>query len=142
MPHGTPNGSTTIEHIEAGEKWASDIRNMSAHLSGGITFVQSDGLTLDRVVPTGAFDVVFTSNYLEHLASGDEVIAQHEVVARLLRPGGRVIVLQPNIRLLGGAYWDFIDHMVALTEASLTEAAELAGFETTRVLKRFLRPAR
>jgi SAM-dependent methyltransferase len=130
-----------IEHVEAHEKWASDIRDMSGHLSRGVTFVQSDGLTLDRVVPTGAFDVVFTSNYLEHLASGDEVIAQLEVVARvarLLKPGGQAIVLQPNIRLLGGSYWDFIDHKVALTDASLTEAAELAGLETVRVVKRFL----
>jgi SAM-dependent methyltransferase len=127
-----------IEHVEAREKWASDIRDMSAHVSSQVTFVQSDGLALDRVVPTGTFDVVFTSNYLEHLASGDEVIAQLDVVARVLRPGGRVIVLQPNIRLLGGAYWDFIDHRVALTEASLTEAAELAGLETIRVVKRFL----
>jgi SAM-dependent methyltransferase len=127
-----------IEHIEAREKWASDLRDMSAYMSGDVTFVQSDGLALDRVVPVDAFDVVFTSNYLEHLASGDDVIAQLEVVARLLRPGGTVIVLQPNIRLLGGAYWDFIDHKVALTESSLTEAAELAGLEPVRVIKRFL----
>ncbi len=127
-----------IEHIEAREKWASDLRDMSAHVSDDITFVQSDGLALDRVVPVDTFDVVFTSNYLEHLDSGDDVIAQFEVVARLLRPGGTAIVLQPNIRLLGGAYWDFIDHKVALTEASLTEAAELAGLEPVRVIKRFL----
>ena len=70
------------------------------------------------------------SNYLEHLPSGDAVIAQLEVARRLLKPGGRVLVLQPNIRLVGAAYWDFIDHKVALTEKSLVEAGELAGLET------------
>ena len=127
-----------IEHIRAGEKWASDIRDMSSFLSDSVTFVQADGLELDRVAPANRFDVVFTSNYLEHLASGEEVIAQLEVISRLLRPGGTVIILQPNIRLVGGAYWDFIDHKVALTEKSLTEAAELAGLEVVTVIKRFL----
>jgi hypothetical protein len=51
---------------------------------------------------------------------------------------GRVLILQPNIRLVGGRYWDFIDHRVALTDASLLEAAELAGFERERLIVRFL----
>ena len=67
------------------------------------------------------------SNYLEHLPSADAVIEQLRVARQLLRPGGRVIVLQPNIRLVGPRYWDFIDHRVALTEHSLEEAADLAG---------------
>jgi hypothetical protein len=49
-----------------------------------------------------------------------------------------VIVLQPNIRLVGPRYCDFIDHSVALTERSLVEAAELAGFEPETVITRFL----
>ncbi len=85
-----------------------------------------------------SFDVVFTSNYLEHLASPEAVIEQLAVVRDLLRPGGRAIVLQPNIALVGGAYWDFIDHRVALTDRSLVEAAQLAGLKTRRVIRRFL----
>ena len=54
------------------------------------------------------------------------------------RPGGRVVILQPNIRLVGGAYWDFLDHRTALTEKSLVEAAELAGFELSHLVTRFL----
>jgi hypothetical protein len=78
------------------------------------------------------------SNYLEHLPSSHAVIDQLRVVKDLLKPGGRVIVLQPNIRLTGGAYWHFIDHHVALTERSLVEAGELAGLRTVRVVTRFL----
>jgi hypothetical protein len=48
------------------------------------------------------------------------------------------VILQPNIRLVGAAYWDFIDHRVALTERSLVEAASIAGFQTQRVIVRFL----
>ncbi len=56
----------------------------------------------------------------------------------MLRPGGRLIVLQPNIRYVGGAYWDFLDHKVALTDRSLAEAAGIAGFTVERMIARFL----
>ncbi len=78
------------------------------------------------------------SNYLEHLPSADAVLEQLGAVAKVLRQGALMIVLQPNIRLTGAAYWDFIDHKVALTERSLVEAAQLSGFETERLIKRFL----
>jgi SAM-dependent methyltransferase len=127
-----------ITNIDAKEKWASDLREVSDGLPSDVRFVCSDGLRLHEHVPKAYFDLVFMSNYLEHLPSGDAVVEQLEVVAELLRPGGRVMVLQPNIRLTGPAYWDFIDHKVALTERSLIEAAELSGFETEHVIKRFL----
>ena len=84
-------------------------------------------------MPTASFGTIFMSNYLEHLESGDAVIEQLRVAAQLLRPGGRLIVLQPNIRLVGPRYWDFIDHRVALTERSLLEAAELAHLRTVEL---------
>ncbi len=127
-----------IRNIRAEERWATDLRDVSVHLGEGIRFVQADGLTLDRHLPRGHFGCVFMSNYLEHLASKDAVVRQLEVARALVRPGGRVVVLQPNIRLCGAAYWDFVDHKVALTERSLAEAAEIAGFETERMIVRFL----
>jgi SAM-dependent methyltransferase len=127
-----------IRNIAAGEKWASDVRDVSQHLPSDVRFVQCDGLRLSDHVPAGHFDVVFMSNYLEHLASSDVVVEQMRAVAEVLRPGGAMIVLQPNIRLVGGRYWDFIDHKVALTDASLIEAAELAGLRPRTLIKRFL----
>lgn len=127
-----------IRCIRAREKWATDLRDVSAHLGGDVRFVQGDGLGLADLIPHGHFDAVFMSNYLEHLPSGAAVIEQFRVVRDLLRPGGRAIVLQPNIRLVGGRYWDFIDHTVALTERSLAEAAELAGLTVDRTIVRFL----
>ena len=49
-----------------------------------------------------------------------------------------MIILQPNIRLTGGAYWDFIDHRTPLTERSLIEAATIAGFREETTITRFL----
>jgi SAM-dependent methyltransferase len=127
-----------IANITATEKWATDIRDVSGHLPPDVHFAQADGLQLHEQVPNQHFDLAFMSNYLEHLPSGDAVVRQLEVVAKVLKPGGRMMILQPNIRLTGPAYWDFIDHTVALTERSLVEAAELCGYETERLIKRFL----
>ncbi len=127
-----------INVVKAGDRIAVDLRDVGRHLEPGIRFVQSDGLALLDHVPASSVDVVFMSNYLEHLASADQVIAQLKVVAQVLRPGGRVIILQPNIRLTGGSYWDFLDHKTPLTEKSLEEAAQTAGLDTVKLITRFL----
>jgi SAM-dependent methyltransferase len=127
-----------VRFVQASERWGSDIRDVSTSLPADVRFVQASGLDLASVVPTDYFGTVFMSNYLEHLDSCDAVIDQLRVAGELVRPGGRVIVLQPNIRLVGPRYWDFIDHRVALTERSLLEAAELAGLRTIELITRFL----
>jgi SAM-dependent methyltransferase len=127
-----------IRNVHARERWASDLRDVSADLPTDVKFVRSSGLDLADALQPGMFGTVFMSNYLEHLPGPDAVIEQLRVARVLLRPGGRVIVLQPNIRYVGGAYWDFIDHRVALTEKSLAEAGDLAGLRQVALIPRFL----
>jgi SAM-dependent methyltransferase len=127
-----------VRWAQASERWATDIRDMSSALPSDVRFIQASGLELASAVPNDYFGTVFMSNYLEHLDSSDAIIEQLRVAVSLVRPGGRVIVLQPNIRLVGPRYWDFIDHKVALTERSLLEAAELAGLRTMDLITRFL----
>jgi SAM-dependent methyltransferase len=127
-----------IRNVSAAERWATDLRDTSSSLPSIVRFVKADGLTLADALPTDYFDLVFMSNYLEHLDSAESVIQQFRVAHRLLKVGGRVLVLQPNIKLVGQAYWDFIDHKVPLTEDSLVEAATLAGFKTRELIRRFL----
>ena len=54
-----------------------------------------------------------------------------------LKPGGQVLILQPNIRYVGVSYWDFIDHHVALTEHSLAEGLATTDFEVETMIPRF-----
>jgi SAM-dependent methyltransferase len=127
-----------IRNINAKERWATDIRDVAATLPADVHFVHASGLDLAKALPVESFDLAFFSNYLEHLASTEAVLQQLRVTYSLLKPGGTVLILQPNIRLVGGAYWDFIDHQTALTEKSLAEAAVMAGFTTKKVIARFL----
>ncbi|HEY8816293.1 MAG TPA: methyltransferase domain-containing protein [Candidatus Dormibacteraeota bacterium] len=127
-----------IRNIHAAERWATDIRDVGSSLPKDVRFVPASGLDLADVLPNDYFDIAFFSNYLEHLPSTEAVLQQLRVTFSILKPGGSVLILQPNIRLIGGAYWDFIDHQTALTEKSLAEAAVMAGFRTKKVIARFL----
>jgi SAM-dependent methyltransferase len=127
-----------IRHINADEKWGTDLRDVSLSLGGSIRFVQSNGLDVADALPSEYFGTVFMSNYLEHLASADAVLDQLVAAYAVTRPGGRVVILQPNIRLVHEAYWDFLDHRVAMTEKNLREACEAAGYRSERIVVRFL----
>ena len=127
-----------IRNIKARERWATDIRSVEDQLPKDVRFVHASGLELANVLTHDYFDLAFFSNYLEHLPSAEAVLEQLRVAHTLLRPGGQLLILQPNIRLVGGAYWDFIDHQTALTEKSLAEAARMAGFRTKQIIARFL----
>jgi SAM-dependent methyltransferase len=127
-----------IRNIRAADRWATDIRDMADSLPKDVHFVRASGLDLANVMPNNHFDLAFFSNYLEHLPSTEAVLQQLKVTFSILKPGGRVLILQPNIRLIGGSYWDFIDHQTALTEKSLAEAAAMAGFTHKQVIARFL----
>jgi SAM-dependent methyltransferase len=127
-----------IRNIRASERWATDIRDVAGSLPKDVHFVRASGLELAEVLPNDNFDLAFFSNYLEHLPSTEAVLQQLRVTFSILKPGGKVLILQPNIRLIGGSYWDFIDHQTALTEKSLAEAAVMAGFTTKKVIARFL----
>jgi len=127
-----------IRNIHAADRWATDIRDVASSLPEDVHFVRASGLDLAEVLPNDHFDLAFFSNYLEHLPSTEAVLQQLKVTYSILKPGGRVLILQPNIRLIGGSYWDFIDHQTALTERSLAEAAAMAGFTHKKVISRFL----
>ena len=83
-------------------------------------------------------DTVFTSNFFEHLPSKTALLDTLRECHRVTRDGGRIVVLMPNIRYLGGRYWDYFDHHLPLTHLSLAEALELTGYDVVEVVPRFL----
>jgi SAM-dependent methyltransferase len=127
-----------ISHVTAPERWATDARDTSPGLPPDIHFVKADGLALREALPNAHFGTVFVSNYLEHLPTRPAIVTQLEIARDLLAPGGHLIVLQPNIRLVGGRYWGQLDHHVAITDETLREAALVAGLREVRTIVRFL----
>ena len=44
----------------------------------------------------------------------------------------------PNIRFIGGEYWDYFDHITPVTDRSIIEAAEIFGFKVKLALPKFI----
>jgi SAM-dependent methyltransferase len=83
------------------------------------------------------FDVVFASNLLEHLTREQCTRLLHEA-RRVLVPGGRLILVQPNFRLRPGEYFDDYTHVQIFTDRSLPDLLVAEGYVIRRVEPRFL----
>jgi SAM-dependent methyltransferase len=127
-----------INNATAGVKYAMDL-NPDVHklAAKGVIVLEQDCSAL-WPLETGELDAIFTSNFLEHLPDKAAVSATLSNAFRSLKPGGRFIAMGPNIKYVPGAYWDFFDHYVALTELSLAEALKSAGFRIEQQVPRFL----
>ena len=128
-----------LRHIDCGRRIAVDIERLSGRtLPAGTVEVFTPSHELSHHVAANSVDVVFCSNFFEHLPDTATFLATLKEIRTVLKPGGRLLALQPNIRYVGGAYWDFVDHHLPLTDVTLVEAAESLGYEVVEVIPRFL----
>lgn len=127
-----------INHAVARRRIAVDLNpDTAASAAPGIE-VRSTSADDLGFLQRSEVDVVFTSNFLEHLPTKDVVARVVSEAARVLKPGGRFILVGPNIRFLASHYWDFFDHHVPLSHASVCELLALHGFEIEHVEPRFM----
>jgi SAM-dependent methyltransferase len=127
-----------INNIRCRTKFGMDMNPDTARfLSPDVQFLHQDCSTAWNL-PEAALDVVFTSNFFEHLPNKQALASTLKQAFHSLRPGGKLIAMGPNIRYLPRAYWDFWDHYLPLTEISLKEGLRINGFEVTRCVGRFL----
>jgi SAM-dependent methyltransferase len=127
-----------INNIQCREKIAVDLNDDTALLAHSDVRVQQASSTNLSFLDDESVDVVFTSNFLEHLRTKEEALQTFNEVHRILKKGGLFLILQPNIRHVGFEYWDFFDHHIALTEKSLIEGLIIKEFKVKRVISKFL----
>lgn len=121
----------------AGRKIAVDLNPDTARYArdAEVVIAPSDNMAQ---VASGSVDVVFTSNFFEHLPDKRALMRTMQECHRVLRPRGRLLVMMPNLRYTGQRYWDYFDHHLPLTHVSLAEGLQLAGFDPEEVIPRFL----
>jgi SAM-dependent methyltransferase len=126
-----------INSIRAGAKIAVDLNPDTQHYANPDVHVVETTSTDLSAIESGSIDVAFASNFFEHLTRSDILTTMREV-ARALRPGGRFLILQPNIRYCARDFWMFFDHITPLDQYSLAEALEMSGFRVKKTIVRFL----
>ena len=127
-----------INAVEARRRIAIDLNPDTAASAAPGVEVHAAPVERLSFIADEEVDVVFTSNFFEHLPTKALLTATVEEALRVLKPGGRLIAMGPNVRLVPGAYWDYFDHVLPLSERSLAELLDLCGFELERVEARFL----
>ena len=126
-----------INHIRAGRRIAVDLNpDVALHAAAG---VQTHVLRSDDLagIEGQSVDVVFVSNFFEHITR-EAILATLVEVRRVLRPGGRLLVLQPNVRYCARDYWQFFDHITPVDDRALCEALEATGYHVILDIPRFL----
>jgi SAM-dependent methyltransferase len=127
-----------INHVRCQEKYAIDLNlQAAACVASDVKLLAQDSAQC-WPVPDESLDIVFSSNFFEHLPHKGALEGTVKEIRRCLKPGGRLIAMGPNIRFVGGAYWDFWDHYLPLTERSLEELLLTRKFHMERVTPRFL----
>lgn len=128
-----------INNVAALERVAVDLNPETRfHAGPGVVIHEISAERLGEVVPRAHFDTAFTSNFLEHCRTREQVLGVLRSVFHALRPGGRVLILGPNFRCCPRQYYDYFDHHLPLTEKSVAEALELSGFQVELAVARTL----
>jgi SAM-dependent methyltransferase len=128
-----------INQVRAARRIAIDLNPDTASCAAeGVEVIQTPIEQFDAAVGPASIDLAFASNVFEHLRGPDALLAVLAAVHRALRPDGRLLILQPNIRWVREAFWDFIDHTLPLTERGMAEALRVSGFEVVECRSKFL----
>lgn len=122
-----------INFIKAGRKIAVDELTVAQFADSPVEVFSEIEKLQDNTA-----DVVFMSNFLEHLLSIDDVISKLIQVRKVLKDKGKLIIMGPNIRFVSGGYWIFIDHRIPLTDLSLAELLRALDFKLIKAIPKFL----
>jgi ubiquinone/menaquinone biosynthesis C-methylase UbiE len=126
-----------INAVQARRRIAIDLNpDLPNRAAAGVEPVLSSATDMSMIDDETA-DVVFVSNFFEHLTKPDIVSTMLEI-GRVLKPTGKLLILQPNIQYCGKQYWMFFDHITPLDHHSLAEALNLTGFTVQECIPRFL----
>ncbi|WP_165769578.1 methyltransferase domain-containing protein [Arboricoccus pini] len=77
-------------------------------------------------------DLVFSGENMEHLWP-EEVCGFYKEAARILKPGGLLVIDSPNRAITTDLNWSHPEHTVELTVDEAIELTQLSGFDITAV---------
>ena len=143
--------STTDHILDLGCGYGEFINNTKCDVRHAMDLNPKSGSLLDEdiifheqycaipwKIEANSLDLVFTSNFFEHLPNKDSLDRTMCEIKNALKPEGMLIAMGPNISVLKGKYWDFWDHHVALSDQSLCELLDIHDFTIEKSYSKFL----
>lgn len=127
-----------INQIAAQHKVAIDLWNeMPKYAADNVETIQHDLSLGLNIFNDRNFDIILGSNILEHF---DMDVASRLVADayRLLRSGGRFILVQPNFRFAYRHYFDDYTHRSVFTDVSLPNLLRSHGFTIERTTAKLM----
>ena len=129
-----------INNVQAKEKYLIDLNPDAVNFANPDVKV----VNINILNPEGQqqfnqpLDIIFISNFFEYLNSKEELIEILAFCFNILKPGGSLLIIQPNFKYAIKEYYDFIDHQLPITHLSLQELLETIGFKLKVLIPKFL----
>ena len=127
-----------INNIKCRKKFANDLNpDIKKYADEDVVTIQERADNLSTI-PDESIDVVFASNFFEHMKDKDELERVIEEIRRVLTLNGVLLVIQPNIRYAYKEYWDVIDHYIPISDSSLSDLLIINNFNIIKCHPRFM----
>jgi len=126
-----------INNIKAKEKHALDTFKDLRKYSNKDVIVHIKLSTNMGNIKSEYFDVIFASNFFEHLKKEDFFRTLKEV-GRVLKKNGKLILIQPNFKYSYKSYFDDYTHETIFTDTSMCNALESYNFKIEKNIPKFL----
>lgn len=127
-----------INNIRCGKKYANDLNpDINKYAGQDVQTIQERAENLSTL-KDGSMDIVFASNFFEHMKDKDELEKVILEIRRVLAVNGKLIVIQPNIRYAYKEYWDVIDHYTPISDRSLSDLLVINNFKINVCYPRFM----
>lgn len=127
-----------INSIACGKKYAADVNPEVKNYAGAGVEALICKSTEISTVPDNSIDLVFASNFFEHLPDRETALKTLQEVRRMLKFRGSIILVSPNIACVRWEFWNFFDHALPLSPQGFCEALAASGFKIKKVVPRFL----
>lgn len=130
-----------INHVSAKAKFLIDLNpDSNSYANNDVTVFNQDILEIydKNINLQKQFDCIFTSNFFEHLSTKEDLIKILKFCFDHLKPGGSLLIIQPNFKYSYKEYYDFIDHHLPITHLSLQELLLTIGYDIDIMIPKFL----
>jgi SAM-dependent methyltransferase len=127
-----------INSVRAARRVAVDVSPEIERWKGpDVEAFSADALQYLRGIEPQQFDFILASNFFEHF-EWPQLNEMLTLLYRVLRPSGRLAIIQPNFRLVPGRYFDDYTHRAIFTDVSIGDWLRSGGFHVVELVPRFL----